>query len=316
MKLKELIRRFRAWQHEPYHYDAPSGKKHHCNNCGHSFQGEFCPVCGQRARIGHVTWKSVWEDFLSIWISDSRSAIPSILQLLGRPGYLIRDYITGHRKFSYSPVSMLFLLAIVLVIANFFTTTSDPTEIDLSVNGEEGLRLQWLVSSIDWLRDNPAWALLLYTAFMVVPTRMLFRYAPRYPRHTLPEGVYIQVFMSCLIALFLAAEAFIPGMEVFIFIYYIIAFRQLFGFSVVGTIWRTMMCWAASLVLAIIVVVALGFIVFRLFMEDAPVWGIVFVLAVVFAIQVLLLFLFGLFGRGRYRRAIVDVERQNPENDQ
>ena len=303
MKLKELIKRFRRWQQEPYHYEAPSGEEQRCNNCGHSFQGDYCPVCGQRARIGRVSWKSVWEDFMSIWISDSRSAIPSILQLLGRPGYLIRDYITGHRKFSYAPVSMLFLLAILMVFADFLTAPVDnATEIELSVNGEEGIRIQWLVSSVDWLRDNPAWALLLYTAFMVVPTRLLFRYAPRYPRHTLPEGIYIQIFMSCLIALFLALSSFLPAMEIFIFIYYIIAFRQLFGFSIWGTLWRTLMCWWSSFVLAVILVIVLGTVVFHSFMNDEPIESIIMVLSIILVSQLLLLFLFGLFGRGRYRK--------------
>ena len=198
---------------------------------------------------------------------------------------------------------MLFLLAILMVFADFLTAPVDnATEIELSVNGEEGIRIQWLVSSVDWLRDNPAWALLLYTAFMVVPTRLLFRYAPRYPRHTLPEGIYIQIFMSCLIALFLALSSFLPAMEIFIFIYYIIAFRQLFGFSIWGTLWRTLMCWWSSFVLAVILVIVLGTVVFHSFMNDEPIESIIMVLSIIFVSQLLLLFLFGLFGRGRYRK--------------
>ena len=135
MKLKEWYRRFRAWQQEPYRYEAPAGEEHICKNCGHSFQGKFCPVCGQKATIGRVSWKSVWTDFLSIWVTDSRSAVPSLLQLLGRPGFLIRDYLSGRRKVSYSPVSMLFLLALVVVVLR-----------QLMSAGEGGVDLAILIS--------------------------------------------------------------------------------------------------------------------------------------------------------------------------
>lgn len=301
MKLKEKYRRFRAWQQEPYQYEAPSGEEHTCKNCGHSFQGKFCPVCGQKASIGRISWKSVWEDFLSIWVSDTRSAIPSILQLLGRPGFLIRDYLSGRRKVAYSPVSMLFLLALVVVVLRQLMSAGE-SGVDLSISADPDDNLEWFIFARNWLKANPAWSLLLYTAFMVIPTHILFRHAPRYPHHTLPEGIYIQLFMSCLLAFFMALSVFFDGAILFSFLYYLIAYRQLFSFSYAGTMWRVMMCIGSAFVMGVALIILIGFIVFHSFQYTGPLWAPLAFIGLLFASILLMLFLFGLFGRNRSRR--------------
>ena len=59
MGLKEQIRRFRAWQKEAVHYSDERLEPHHCPNCGHDFEGNYCPVCRQDAGDGRITWKWV-----------------------------------------------------------------------------------------------------------------------------------------------------------------------------------------------------------------------------------------------------------------
>ena len=298
MKPKDLYRRFRAWQQESYQYDAPAGEEHTCKNCGHSFHGKFCPVCGQKATIGRISWKSVWSDFLSIWVSDSRSAIPSILQLLGRPGFLIRDYLSGRRKVAYSPVSMLFLLALVVVVLRQLTPAGQGgSEITISASPEDNL--DWFIFARNWLNDNPAWLLLVYTAFMVIPTHMLFRHGPRFPHHTFPEGIYIQIFMSCLLALFSAVSLFIDEAIFLNFLYYLIAYRQLFGFSFMGTLWRVLMCIATAFLMAIGLIIVLGFVVFDSFQYTGSLWAPLLIVGALYAFILLMLYLFGLFGRKR-----------------
>lgn len=300
MKLKELRRRFRSWQQEPYHYSAPA-EEHRCNNCGHSFKGDFCPVCGQKARIGLVSWKSVWEDFLSVWVSDSRSAFPSFLQLMGRPGYLIHDYISGKRKVCYSPVSMLFLLAILVALAT--SLTSGKAEADLEVSGDGSQMIYWVVDAIVWLHNHPAWYFLLCTAFMLIPTRMLFRYAPRHSRHSLPEGIYIQIFMSCVMAIISVISSFWDALAVFYIIYYVIAYKQLFGFDLWGSFWRVIFCMTSALVMALLVI-SLGVVITYYYMSDESLLGPVLAVVICFGVQLLILFLFGRIGKGRYQKSL------------
>jgi len=33
---------------------------HTCANCGHEYQGNYCPGCGQKATAGRITWGTLW----------------------------------------------------------------------------------------------------------------------------------------------------------------------------------------------------------------------------------------------------------------
>ena len=255
MSLKELYRRFRAWQLEPFHYD-DAGKPHTCVNCGRSYEGDFCPVCGQKNDVGRVSWKSVGQELIKIWGMEARSLLSSVLQLLGRPGYLIGDYISGRRQVCYSPVSMLFVMAVIAMLV-------------LRVAGVEMVNMEAvetsnypvLAQAIVWMVEHLGWGMLIFTAFMILPTWLLFRYAPRHTRHTLPEGIYIQLFMSTLVLLiFVLSRASTDWLLWLVPLYYYVAFRQLFGYSIWGTLWRTALTWVVSYFLAILLSLEVLFI--------------------------------------------------------
>ncbi|MBQ6072970.1 MAG: DUF3667 domain-containing protein [Bacteroidales bacterium] len=247
MSIKDQYRRFRAWQVKPFRYE-DAVEPHTCTNCGRSYGGDFCPVCGQKNDVGRVSWKSVGQELIKIWGMESRSLLSSILQLLGRPGYLIGDYISGRRQVCYSPVSMLFVMAVIvsviLRLAGIQVVKIDDVETsDYDALGNAAI----------WMVNHLGWGMLIITAFLILPTWLLFRYAPRHPRHTLPEGIYIQLFMSTLVLLFFVlAEAFAGWLMWLVPVYYFIAFRQLFGYGVWGTLWRTVMTWSISLLLALL----------------------------------------------------------------
>ena len=49
MKLKQLFARFRDWQRNPFHFKPMVRQSHKCLSCGHEYEGNFCPNCGQKA---------------------------------------------------------------------------------------------------------------------------------------------------------------------------------------------------------------------------------------------------------------------------
>lgn len=77
MSLKDLYRRFRAWQVEPFRYE-DAVERHTCANCGQSYEGDYCPVCGQKNDVGRVSWKSVGQEWsrYGVWSPDP-SCLPS-----------------------------------------------------------------------------------------------------------------------------------------------------------------------------------------------------------------------------------------------
>ena len=116
-QIREYYRRFYRWQQaEPHYVNWHEGEVQHCHNCGTEFADNFCPRCGQRAGLGRVGWQSIRDNIALLWGMDSRSLGYTLLQLLGRPGYLVRDYISGRRQVSFPPVKMLVIVCLFVVI--------------------------------------------------------------------------------------------------------------------------------------------------------------------------------------------------------
>ena len=103
MNLKERYRRFRAWQENPFDYTNHCDHTVRCANCGTEFSDNFCPRCGQKANTGHINWRTAWQGVLILWGMDNRSLSFTLVQLVLRPGYLVRDYLSGKRQVSFPP---------------------------------------------------------------------------------------------------------------------------------------------------------------------------------------------------------------------
>ena len=241
MTLKEIYRRFRDWQREPFSYQMDDTVRH-CSNCNTEFSGNFCPCCGQKADVNRVGWKTVRQGVMVIWGMDSASLSNTILQLVLRPGYLIGDYIGGKRQVAYPPVKMLFIVAAaVLIIFGFFYG------IDTTTDMGDATGLQFVGPIVGWMEKRPGWGMLIMTALLILPTWLFFRYSPRHPRHTLPEGFFVQVFMATLLLIICVLAMLSDWFFLLIPIYYVVAYRQLFGYRLWGTIWRVLTSMAVML---------------------------------------------------------------------
>ena len=154
-QLRDCYRRFLRWQQAAPHYEnRHEGEAQHCSNCDATFSGNFCPVCGQRAGLGRVGWQSIKDNVALLWGMDSRSLGYTLLQLLGRPGYLVRDYISGRRQVSFPPVKMLVIVCLFVVI--FETVFNLKSEV---------LKIKFNVQEVDdviaWINAQKSWATLL-----------------------------------------------------------------------------------------------------------------------------------------------------------
>lgn len=227
-------RSFRAWQEHPVSYRMDENE-HVCNNCGHTFRGNYCPVCSQSARHGRISWTAIWQGIAQLWGIESRSAVYTLWQLFLRPGYLVRDYISGKRQVSYPPVKLLFILAAVVTLARYFfpVPTAEPSHLGFKY-------LDW---ASDWLSNHENISELLTGCVFVLPTWFLFRKAPNYPNHTIPEGFYLQVYLAILSFIFYSIFFGHNGIALTLTLcYYFMAYKQLFGFSFWDTLWRLTIC--------------------------------------------------------------------------
>ena len=261
MNKEQLIQkyhRFCQWQQaEPHHVNRHADTVQHCHNCGTEFSDNYCPRCGQRAEVGRVEWSSIKDNIALLWGMDSRSFAYTLFQLLTRPGYLMRDYISGRRQVSFPPVKLLVIVSLfTFIIESVFHLENEILPLQTNIPRIDNV--------IKWFNDNKSWGTLFFQAFYILPTWVVFRFAPRYPCHTLPEGFFLQVFLSALSLLL----TFIDYLDLLLFenfiaaFYFLIAYRQLFGYSWWGTLWRCFVT-ALSAILMMTITVIVAFFIFE-----------------------------------------------------
>ena len=253
MNLKER-RRFRAWQENPFDYTNHSEHTTRCANCGTEFRDNFCPRCGQKAGTGPIGWNTVRQGILILWGMDTRSLSFTLIQLLLRPGYLVRDYISGKRQVSFPPVKMLFIVAIANMLASRLHTMLYGSAAE--TENYQGM-MAFMNQFMTWAQENTAWSTLLSMAVFIPPTWLFFRRAPRYPRHNLPEGFFLQVFMASLSLLIdTAGELTVQWLGFLFPVCSAVTYRQLFGYGWWGTLWRLFFCVAIGFGLILIAFIA------------------------------------------------------------
>ena len=247
-QLKERYERFKRWQQSPADYEFASSEVQRCQNCGHDFTGNFCPYCSQKAGEGLINWRSVRQSFMDIWGLGSRSLPRSIGHLLLRPSHLISDYISGKRQVSFPPVKMLFFVAVIIVLLVYYLLPFLFSGFDVYGGNYDDLE-----GFNNWNKGHFAWTYFFMALLGILPTWLLFRDAPLHPRHTLPQGFFIQVFL-CVINLVLSFIILVPlllmNFSVYIYVswailifYYVITYKHLFGYGTWGTLWRVLIIW-------------------------------------------------------------------------
>lgn len=88
-----------------------------CKNCGEVFQGNHCPHCGQNCHTPRFTLRNACQNILSGFFNIDNGFTRNLLELLYRPGYMIRDYLKGKRVHYYKPFQTLFVLAALYIMA-------------------------------------------------------------------------------------------------------------------------------------------------------------------------------------------------------
>ncbi len=273
MDIKKAYRRFKQWQQNPYDHEFSSQDTQHCNNCGHDFMGNYCPYCSQKSGLGPITWRSVGKSIAEVWGMHNRSLLYSVTQLFLRPGYFISDYITGKRQVSFPPVKMLAIIAVIGVIVDFLTGAihgmvnlshgermsyiNDVFEwLNVHFNGAFPPPSDYLNDVFSWLNVHPDALSLVLLSFLIIPNYIIFRFAPRNPHHTLPQGFFIQVFSSAVFMILnMLYDITSLGWLVFLLAIGLVflTYKQLFGYGVWSTLWRVVTAFVCAFTMLSIV---------------------------------------------------------------
>lgn len=174
-----------------------------CSNCGESYTGRLCPQCGQPGTWSRYTWKQAALNFLDIWGLGNRPMFRTLKELFWRPGYMIRDYLNGHRQFYFPPFKLLAVTVILYIFVTFLMVkilglmggdaatlsgyNSDSFS-SLMVELLEGHQfsgvLKVMADSLLWffgiLSKNLLYDWLFLAVFLVICVSIAFRFVSRY----------------------------------------------------------------------------------------------------------------------------------------
>ena len=203
--------------------------------------------------MGRITWKSVALSIVEIWGLHNRSLSYSLVQLFLRPGYFISDYISGKRQVSFPPVKMLAIISLFGIVVDRLTGADDIIGVFNYDFDFQGDKMAFLDNAFEWMNAHPDLMSMIMLSYLIIPIYFIFRFAPRNTRHTLPQGFFIQVFCSIMFLILnmlyditsMGGIVFACGLLLLYFTY-----KQLFGYDVLGTLWRLVATVISGILLA------------------------------------------------------------------
>ncbi len=285
-------RAFQEWQQQPYQVAPKSAEMHRCATCGEEYQGNYCPRCGQSARIGRYSLKKALLLFLDVWGLGNRGMFRTLRDLLLRPGYMIRDYISGMQMAYFPPFKLLFLLvALEMVVASGYnlkdmrflvsaaTEQAMPAAADSAAKEEaEGASAKeepkekdfataghWVGNFLDEFSEKyPNVGRLLILLFMSVFIYFSVRKSPAVPDLRFSELFVAMVYSLDMITIYIVVFSFFGlSSDAYVYallLFFIIPLKQLTGFKWWRTTLLILLSYLYAVILIALVVIASYFI--------------------------------------------------------
>lgn len=263
---------FRAWQQRPFEVAPLADEEHECATCGTRYQGNYCPRCGQSARIGRYSAKTALQELLDQWGIGNRSLLRTIRDLILRPGYLIRDYLAGRQRAYFPPFKLLFLLTTVSVatawlksrlfggapVATGAMNVPEPAVDGSAQAFELGIRhvMEWFNRTQELFPNIFSLAI---TVLLTLGVYLFFRKAKAIPHLRFAETFIAMVYIANMTSLYDIVLQFLPlssDLSMISLCLIVIPLKQLSGFGWMSTILRV----AAAVVLDVVLFVLLFFL--------------------------------------------------------
>ncbi len=183
--------------------------EHQCLNCGMTYVGNFCPCCGQTASTARFTIKQTLNHLLFFFTKFDDKFKHTVVSLLYRPGYMIREYITGHRVNYMRPIQMLVCLVTVYAILSYFLLPAhEPAKLLGAINNATDGGLATAVANNPFLStchkliekgmNNTVVRTLSFVVMLTFASKLVFCRNSIGRQFNLAEHFYVFVFVACL----------------------------------------------------------------------------------------------------------------------
>lgn len=86
-------------------------KKQNCLNCGTVINTKYCSNCGQSANTHRINISFLWHDIQHGLLHVDKGIFFTLRELFTRPGYSVKEFISGKRVQHFKPLSLIIVLA-------------------------------------------------------------------------------------------------------------------------------------------------------------------------------------------------------------
>lgn len=270
MNLKEKWAQYTAWQKNPYEVAPMSDEEHVCATCSTEYRGNFCPRCGQSAKV--VPRMSIWKTFLlflDVWGIGNRGMFRTLRDLIFRPGYLIVDYLRGRHGAYFPPFKLLFLLTTLSLLVdhglNFrrenyskdYTFNEQAIE-RLADDDKDVMVYDSLNKVISFYQDYPSISRIIYTLFLGLSLFVLFKKTKNVGRLSFHEFVVAMVYMVNMVSIYSVVLRLFGNntmLNTLLIFLYVIPLKQMSGYSWWSTVLRFLGSFLIGILYLIIVFV-------------------------------------------------------------
>ena len=151
-----------------------------------------------RSEVSHerITVTRATLAFMETWGLGSRNIFHTMWHLIWRPGFMMSDYLNGHRKRYLQPFFMFFVLTLILVQVAYVLEVPMAKNADVTLTALDFVRThrdslsadeqktimttaKWLNNLHDWRDENKAWDIIIHSVGIVLMTWLLWRKSPR-----------------------------------------------------------------------------------------------------------------------------------------
>lgn len=285
---------FKEWQRQPHQVAPLSEEERDCPTCGTHFKGNYCPRCGQSAKIGRYSFTKAFLLFLDVWGLGNRGMFRSLRDLILRPGYMIRDYLGGMQMAYFPPFKMFFLLTTLsLLITNGMNIKGIDQQAQQREEVKQGFEIaqQENVKTADQERDKvakEAEALFYGKASMLIDKLMsfqehypnifsltlltlvsgllfiFFRKSPSVPDMHYSEFLVGLIYVSNMLSIYSNICDFLcldDRLELFFLLTGLIAMKQWSGYGWLRTIWSTLVPFVLLAAIALLIIIGIAMFV-------------------------------------------------------
>lgn len=174
-----------------------------CSNCGTQYTGRICPQCGQAGTWSRYTWHQAILNLLDIWGLGNRPMFRTLKELFWRPGYMVRDYLAGHRNFYFPPFKLLALCVVFVIFFSWLTRTPMESQFDFegfieadpSATDFISIVKNIVAGGLSFLAKNPLYEWLFLGVIGVLCVWISFH---RVSNYNLVESYIFLIFIFCI----------------------------------------------------------------------------------------------------------------------